>query len=570
MGSIYEAVHRGTGRHVAVKVIGSGLAKDPEIVARFQREAMATGRIQSKYIAHSLDTGVDGETGWPYIVMDLLQGEDLKLTIRRLGPFPPELALRVAAQTCLGLVKAHEADVIHRDIKPANIFLSRHDGEIIVKILDFGIARVKMDGFTKTEHDLSQTGPTRIAPISGKLSIGELSVRELDPGSPSSGEAVTRADSLLGSPLYMSPEQARGKKSIDFRSDIFSLGVVLYECLCGRTPHTGAETMGELIFQITGEAARPVQELAPWVPEATAALVHRALALDPTNRFASAQEMYAALVTLLPNGHALDESQLVPLAAEALSVHAPRHTIPHAFRVPAPSAASLAATSSASLAVRPAPDSSGEFRGLPTPSGTAIPAADKTTPGSDTLSSRKASDEGLSGEPAAAAQQTKKKGKAYPIALAVAAFACLAIATFSMSRGAARQGVAVSAPSRLSDDGRGAAAATAPVAPPAPSVASSPSAPPPPPPTDTAAARSTLGAPVPVPAEPPPVVPAAAAAPAPDESSPSQSSSHGRKHDNNNNASAPPHPASTSTAPSCNPPYTLDGNGDKVWKRECF
>ncbi len=302
MGAVYEARHKATGRHVAVKVIvGEALAKNAEVVRRFEREAMATGKIQSQYIAHTLDAGVDPATGSPYLVMDLFQGEDLQHAIGRLGPLQPDVALRIAAQVCLGLQKAHEADVIHRDIKPANIFLARHEeSEIVVKILDFGIAKVKLDGAE--------------AP----------------------GPAMTRTGSMLGSPLYMSPEQARGRKTVDQRSDIWSVGVVLYEALTGTTPHAQAETIGEIIIQICATPPRPVQELAPWVPQAVADIVHKALALDPAARFASAREMYEAIRPLPPFGYTLDQSMFVPLTREVRSTPAPRISTRGDLRAPTP------------------------------------------------------------------------------------------------------------------------------------------------------------------------------------------------------------------------------------------
>jgi serine/threonine-protein kinase len=144
MGAVYEARHMGTGRRVAVKVIvGEALAKSADIVARFRREAMASGSIESQHIAQVLDTGVDAQSGSPYMVMEMLVGEDVQQAIRRVGPFAPELALRVVAQACLGLHKAHEAGVVHRDIKPANLYIARRDGgDLVVKLLDFGIAKV--------------------------------------------------------------------------------------------------------------------------------------------------------------------------------------------------------------------------------------------------------------------------------------------------------------------------------------------------------------------------------------------------------------------------------------------
>jgi hypothetical protein len=291
MGAVYEARHLGTARRVAVKVIaGEALSKNVDIVSRFQREAMATGAIESQYIAHVVDTGVDRTSGSPYMVMDLLVGEDVEHAIRRLGPLPPDLALRIVAQACLGLQKAHESNVVHRDIKPANLYLTRRDGgEVVLKILDFGIAKMKVGSIASSE-----------------------------------GKNLTRTGAMLGSPLYMSPEQAFGKKTLDHRTDIWSLGVVLYEMLSGATPHGDAETVGELIVRICQQTPRVVQELAPWVPPEIATIVHRALALDPNARFATASEFYAAIRARLPQGHALDESMFVPLAQQARAVAAPR------------------------------------------------------------------------------------------------------------------------------------------------------------------------------------------------------------------------------------------------------
>src|SRR5512133_1177024 len=153
MGSVYEAAHTGTGRRCALKVISSeGLTRDPNIVSRFQREARAAGAIDTQYIAQVLDADVDKETNLPFLVVEYLDGEDLQHLLKRTGPISPELAMRIAAQVCLGLQKAHDANVVHRDIKPANLFLTRRDaGEIVVKMLDFGIAKVKMDQAHSTE-----------------------------------------------------------------------------------------------------------------------------------------------------------------------------------------------------------------------------------------------------------------------------------------------------------------------------------------------------------------------------------------------------------------------------------
>jgi len=301
MGAVYEARHRGTGRRVALKVIsGASLVKSAEVVRRFQREAMASGAIESQYIAQILDTGVDAQTGSPYTVMELLVGEDLSQAIGRVGPLRPDVALRIVAQAGLGLRKAHDSGVVHRDIKPANLFLAkREEGDLVVKLLDFGIAKIRSD------QSMADGG-------------------------------LTRTGTMLGSPLYMSPEQARGSKDIDHRTDIWSLGIVLYEALAGTTPNGHIESMGELIIQICATPARHVQELAPWVSPEVAEIVHRALALNPDQRFQSAAEMVNAVRAQLSGGMDLSEAALTPMSVQARAITAPKFTLTPGLGAPAP------------------------------------------------------------------------------------------------------------------------------------------------------------------------------------------------------------------------------------------
>ncbi|WP_437942028.1 serine/threonine protein kinase [Sorangium sp. So ce341] len=291
MGSVYEAEHTGTGRRCAVKVISSAdLTRDPKVVSRFQREARAAGAIDTQHITQVLDAGVDRDSKLPFLAMEYLAGEDVHQLIKRVGPLAPDLALRIVAQSCLGLQKAHEASVVHRDIKPHNLFLSWRDaGEILVKLLDFGIAKVKMDRANETE-----------------------------------GADLTRTGNLIGSPLYMSPEQARGHKEIDHRTDIWSLGAVLYQALTGRTPYHHITALGELIIAICSDPPPPVQDFAPWVPPEVAAIVHRCLLQAPGQRYQSAQEMFGAIRPLLPYGWGIHESMLVPLPDAVRRQSAPR------------------------------------------------------------------------------------------------------------------------------------------------------------------------------------------------------------------------------------------------------
>ncbi|MBX3190369.1 MAG: protein kinase [Labilithrix sp.] len=285
MGTVFEAVHTGTGSRVAIKLIVSNDIKE-EVFVRFQREARAAGTIDSHHIVRIFDMGTDERTRSPYMVMERLYGEDLSQLMRRVGPLMPQAAVALAAQAALGLAKAHESSIVHRDIKPANLFL--HDGgdagEVVVKLLDFGIAKVLMDAMQRAEEG-----------------------------------GLTRTGSMLGSPHYMSPEQAQGLRTIDHRSDIWSLGVVLYKMLAGQTPHAHVQTLGQVILAICSQAPRPVQELAPWVPPEVARIVHRALQHDPNQRFQSAHEMYAALQPLIAGLPPIKRAEVVPLSMMARS-----------------------------------------------------------------------------------------------------------------------------------------------------------------------------------------------------------------------------------------------------------
>ena len=246
MGSVHEALDERTGTRVAVKVLHAEILKDGSSkddvskVSRFQREAKASASMQSRHIARMLDWGTDEPTGQPFMVMELLQGEDLQQLLKRTPILPPDVVLRIAAQACQGLVAAHEARVMHRDIKPANLFLARSDaGEITVKLLDFGIAKFRPDG----REELGDT------------------------------TNLTRTGSMLGSPRYMSPEQARGSKALDHRTDLWSLGVVMYRALTGHMPHEDAEAMGDFIVLLCSEPPRSIHKHAPWVPPEIVSLV---------------------------------------------------------------------------------------------------------------------------------------------------------------------------------------------------------------------------------------------------------------------------------------------------------
>lgn len=300
MGDVYEAIDRERGGKVALKIMhrrelrGGDADSEHEWEVRFDREVRAIREIRSPHVIQVLDSGVDATTGEHFLAMERLEGEDVSGLLRRLGALPPDLAVRIAAQTCLGLQRAHAAGVVHRDIKPGNLFLSRDGDEVRVRILDFGVARLGTGG-------------------------GEMDVTEL-----------TRTGSMLGSPQYMAPEQARGSKRIDARADLWSLGVVLYRLLANVLPHRmGEGGLGDLLIAICLIPAPLIQKHAPWISPEVAAVVHRALRIVPEERFESAEAMYEALVALLPDGSTrIDTSMLRSLDDEERQVVALRLPLP--------------------------------------------------------------------------------------------------------------------------------------------------------------------------------------------------------------------------------------------------
>jgi non-specific serine/threonine protein kinase len=263
MGRVYEATREDTSQRVAVKVLSEGLRDASMHAERLHREALAARAIRSPYVAEVIDAGSESETGVPFLVMEYLEGETLEERVHRAAPLDPMGALRIALQVCEGLGAAHKEGLIHRDIKPANLFLT-HAGpdQVITKVLDFGLAK-RFRG-----DEVAEWG------------------------------SLTRTGGLVGSPYYMSPEQARGRRDLDARTDLWSLGVVLFWSIFGSPPHHGAEGLGELIINICRKPAPRLDEIAPWVPTPIARLVERALAIDPARRFQSADEMREAILAL--------------------------------------------------------------------------------------------------------------------------------------------------------------------------------------------------------------------------------------------------------------------------------
>jgi serine/threonine protein kinase len=259
MGVVYEAQNTAIGKRVAIKLVLADLAKNKDAVLRFQREAQAASAVESAHIVDIFDAGVSDD-GVPYIVMELLRGEDLGHRIKRLGRLELGDALNVTMQILRGLGRAHTAGIVHRDLKPDNIFLvDRDDDSTFVKILDFGISKVARPGETPVQ-------------------------------------TLTKEGTVLGTPFYMAPEQAQGFADIDGRADLWSVGAIVYECLTGRAPHTGS-SYEQVIVNICTKDADDVRMHNPAVPEPVARAIAKALARERPDRYAKAREFLDALVT---------------------------------------------------------------------------------------------------------------------------------------------------------------------------------------------------------------------------------------------------------------------------------
>jgi endoglucanase len=314
MGSVYEAQHTVVRRRFAIKLLRPELAAQRESLTRFQREAEAAGSLENENVAATIDFGI-AEDGSPYIVMEYLAGESLRSLIDRAGRIPIARACDIVAQACRGVEAAHKAGIIHRDINPQNLFLCRReDGTDLVKVLDFGIA---------------------------KLAAAE--------------SAETQTGAILGTPAYLSPEQARGEKTVDLRTDVYGLGAVLYELLVGSKPHPG-ESHNAILHHICTQPALPIEADAGNLPSDLVAVVRRVLSSSPADRYPSADAFAQALVPFAkrevwPSSDAAGPSFPAP-GSGSLSVEPlPRAQRARFGRRASVVAAALLATAIAALAV---------------------------------------------------------------------------------------------------------------------------------------------------------------------------------------------------------------------------
>jgi serine/threonine-protein kinase len=266
MGVVVAAFHLQLEERVAIKFLLPDALVNPESLERFAREARAAVKIKSEHVARVFDVGTL-DTGAPYMVMELLDGEDLSALVGRIGPLPVQDAIDYVLQATEALAEAHAIGIIHRDLKPSNLFLTRRaDGSACVKVLDFGISKYSAPG------------------SSGNLDM-------------------TKTHAIMGSPLYMSPEQMASTRDVDARADIWATGVVLYELLSGQQPFQ-ATTMPELCAQVLQKEPANILDLRADLPQELVQVLLRCLAKQRDQRFAHVGELARALAPFASRGAA--------------------------------------------------------------------------------------------------------------------------------------------------------------------------------------------------------------------------------------------------------------------------
>ncbi len=517
MGSVWVAEHRMLKTEVVVKFMADALASDPVSLARFSREAAAAAAVKSPHVVQMLDHGFTPD-GTPFIVMELLEGEDLKTRLMRERVISlPELAL-ILSQGCKALSRAHTSGIVHRDIKPENIFLCHtDDGEPFVKLLDFGIAK----SGSPTDFHMTQTGVT------------------------------------VGTPFYMSPEQAMGAPPVDATTDLWSLGVVAFEAMTGERPFDGP-TLGALTMAICSERPPVPSMVDPAIPTEIDVWMARACARDRADRFQAAKAMSDAFAAALREATEVEASRRkVPLAFEATSLSrgsdrpapALAPSAPGRLVTPAPQLSPmapvaavppLAASSEPATEPDPEPEPVSTFGSTTSPlSRTQDPHAPAAAPSTGPT---------LVVLPAPTPRAPYALGGAVLVATALAAWVVLSPHTpsappLTVPSAAAPSSTAIAEP------------VAAPVSPasatpwlPASSVSAAPGS-----------AAAATEAPVPSAKAPPP---STAASPPLRPARPPASSASA--------PAVPTSPAASAAAPNCNPPFDFDSAHNKVFKKECL
>ena len=255
MGRVYEGRHAQSKQRVAIKVLHDDVAKDRIAVERFKREFETARDIDSKYVVRVIDFGQTPDQSF-FLTMEYLEGEELGNLVRGSGAQGVGRALRIVCQVALGLDDAHTFGVIHRDLKPDNLFLTKGENGDQVRILDFGSVKLQME----------------------------------------TGAKLTAFGTTLGSPYYMSPEQAMGKQDVDNRTDAFALAAIAYEMLCGKIAFDG-KVVAEILMKIVNQMPPPLTQVVPGkVPHAADDVIEKALAKDKKNRYAGTLEFAAAFL----------------------------------------------------------------------------------------------------------------------------------------------------------------------------------------------------------------------------------------------------------------------------------
>ncbi|HEX6764570.1 MAG TPA: serine/threonine-protein kinase, partial [Polyangiaceae bacterium] len=280
MGVVVSAMHLQLDERVAIKFLLPGALHNAEAVARFAREARAAVKIKSEHVARVSDVGTL-DTGAPYMVMEFLQGRDLAALVTESGPLSASDAAEFVLQACEALAEAHALGIVHRDLKPANLFLvARADGSPCVKVLDFGISKV-----TSTSSSGADLG-------------------------------MTKTHAIMGSPLYMSPEQMSSSRSVDARADIWAIGAILYELVTGAVPFE-ADSMPQLCGMILQDLPRPPRSRRADLPGALEHVILRCLEKDRDKRFQNIAELAAALAPLAPKSAARSAQRIAKILSAA-------------------------------------------------------------------------------------------------------------------------------------------------------------------------------------------------------------------------------------------------------------
>jgi serine/threonine-protein kinase len=317
MGVVVAAMHEQLGQRVALKMLLPAATTSADSIARFMREARAAVKIRGEHVARVLDVG-ELPSGAPVIVMEYLEGKDLADTLHEGGPLSAEVAVGYMLQACEALAEAHAAGIVHRDVKPSNVFVTRRpDGSPLVKVLDFGISKA--------------------------LVAGE--------GGGADAKGLTTTSSFIGSPVYAPPEQLAASRDVDGRADIWGVGTVLYEALCGTTPFKG-ETVMKIASEIFNATPEPLESARPDLPPGLGAVVLKCLEKSADHRYPSVRELALALAPYAPGGAAAAErvgrilggSLVPPPAASPLADTVPaKSPVPRPGRMTPPAASTSTA-----------------------------------------------------------------------------------------------------------------------------------------------------------------------------------------------------------------------------------